>query len=155
MASGAALPYAPPVTSGAELERSIRTRLIWAAVLANGLGGVVVFTFLVFLVPVHVEDAVTLGVRNADRGRDPRPARALFGVRWGNRRAEPLRASPARGREPTPEERRRRPAPTADASATVSGTLWAGAAVFFALFNIDQGAVVADGDRGRRSCSAA
>ncbi len=135
MARDAAVPYPHPVTSGPELERSIRKRLTWAAVLANGLGGVVVFVFLAFLLPVNVDDATALGVRNAFAVAIFGPAALVFGVRWGNRRAAPLRASLLADREPTEEERRialRQPL----TFATISGSLWAAAALFFGLFNL-------------------
>jgi adenylate cyclase len=135
MARDEALAYPPPVTSGPELERSIRKRLVWAAVLANGLGGVVVFTFLVVLVPVDVDDAGRLVLLNAIAVGIFGPAALILGVRVGNRRAAPLRVSLLADREPTEEERRialRQPL----TFAAISGSLWAAAALFFALFNL-------------------
>ena len=38
--------------SGIELAAAVRRRLRWAGLLANGWGGVDVFLFLVFLVPI-------------------------------------------------------------------------------------------------------
>jgi adenylate cyclase len=130
--------------SGPELERRIRTRLIWAAVLANGLGGVIVLTFLVVLVPVRVpdDDVTPLIVRNLIAVAILGPATLVLGVRLGNRLAGGLRESLLADRPPTDEERRtalRQPL----TFATISGSLWVGAALFFAVFNIPAGAVVA------------
>ncbi len=132
------------MTSGAQLERTQLHRLVWAAIGANGAGGVVVFSFLAFLVPVSVGsgDARGLIVRNAIATVIFGPLALWFGVRWGRRRAQPLNEWLQSEREPRADERRfalRQPLDFA----RVSGTLWALAAVTFGLLNLDAGATAA------------
>ena len=63
------------------------------------------------------------------------PAALIVGVIWGNRRAATVRAFLREERPPTPEERRgvlRAPLGVAK----ISGVLWGGAVVLFAVLNL-------------------
>jgi adenylate cyclase len=132
------------LASGAALARRTRRRLDWAAGLSNGVGAIVVFVFLAFLVPrVGTPDEVDAAlVRNA-------VALALYGVAsgtfatwWGHRRFEPIANWLRAGRGPTEGERQATLRHSVDFVA-VSAPVWGLGAVLFALLNLSESVALA------------
>ena len=91
---------------GVELWRSNIRRLTRAAVVANGLGGLLVFLLLSFLIPFAPEGAQDDIPFNAVVGAAYLVASLFLGARWGMRASAPVERWLAAGRLPTPEERR-------------------------------------------------
>ena len=120
---------------GAELWRRTIRRLTWAAVAANGLGGVVLFLLLGFLIPFAppVDDREL--PLNAAVGAVYLTLALTLGNVWARRRSAPLGEWLAADRPPTPEERALALGQPFRFVA-ISGVFWAIAAVLFTLLNL-------------------
>src|SRR2546423_13123441 len=90
--------------SGAELERRTRERSARATVLANVLGGVIVFAFLAFLLPFHVRPSLshTLILRSGIFVGVYLALTLAVGIRWGSRRGAPRDPPLPQRRAPPP-----------------------------------------------------
>jgi adenylate cyclase len=120
---------------GVELWRDNKRRLTRAAVVANGVGGLVVFLLLVMLVPFAPADAHDKLPLNAAVGVVYLVAALVLGSRWGLRASAPVERWLASGRAPSPEDRRLALG-QAKRFAAISGFFWALAAVIFTLLNV-------------------
>jgi adenylate cyclase len=121
--------------SGVELWRTNIRRLTRAAVIANGLGGLLVFLLLSFLIPFAPEGAKDDIPLNAVVGAAYLALALALGGRWGLRASAPVERWLASGRSPTPEERRSALGQPMRFAA-ISGVFWTGAAVLFTVLNM-------------------
>ncbi len=123
--------------SGIALWRRTVRRLTWAAVAANGLGGILMFTLLEFLVPLgpapHNRDLVL----NAIVAAVYLPLGLIIGNTWARRHGAPLEAWMAEDRPPTPRERSLVLSQPFRFVA-ISGFFWVLAAVLFTAINVPQ-----------------
>jgi adenylate cyclase len=119
---------------GAELWRTTTHRLTRAAVIAHGLGALVLFLLLGFLIPFAPESARDDLPLNAAVGAVYLPLSLVLGSRWGIRASAPVQHWLDSGRAPTPAERSvALGMPTRFAA--ISGVFWALGAVIFTLLN--------------------
>ena len=121
--------------SGVELWRTNIRRLIRAAAVSNGVGGLLVFLLLSFLIPFAPDGAQDDIPLNAAVGAAYLTVALVLGARWGMRASAPVERWLASDRPPTPEER------TVALGqpfrfAAISGCFWALAAVLFTLLNL-------------------
>ena len=93
------------MAEGVELWRRTVRRLTWAAAAANGLGAIVMFTLLEFLVPLGSEDPHSNMLLNGIVAAIYLPLGLIIGNKWARRRGDPVREWLAEDRPPTPEER--------------------------------------------------
>jgi adenylate cyclase len=121
--------------SGVELWRTITRRLTRGAVVAHGVGGLVVFLLLVLLVPFAPAGADDDLPLNAAVGVAYLATALILGSRWGMRASEPVKRWLESGRAPTQEERAVALGIPARFAA-ISGVFWALAAVIFTLLNV-------------------
>jgi adenylate cyclase len=120
---------------GVELWRSNIRRLTRAAVVANGLGGLLVFLLLSFLIPFAPTGARDDIPFNAAVGGAYLVVALVIGSRWGMRASAPVERWLASGRPPTPEERRVALGQPFRFAA-ISGVFWALAAILFTILNL-------------------
>src|SRR5688500_19678141 len=92
--------------AGSELWRTNIRRLTRAAVIANGLGGLLVFLLLSFLIPFAPDGAQDDIPLNGVVGAAYLALALVLGSRWGLRASAPVERWLASGGPPTPEERR-------------------------------------------------
>jgi adenylate cyclase len=121
--------------SGAELWRTNIRRLQRAAVVSNGLGGLLVFLLLSFLIPFAPTGAKDDIPMNAVVGVAYLTLALVVGGRWALRASAPVERWLASGRPPTPEERRVALGEPMRFAA-ISGVFWAIGAVLFTILNI-------------------
>jgi adenylate cyclase len=121
--------------SGAALWRTNIRRLTRAAVIANGVGGLLVFLLLSFLIPFAPEGAQDDIPFNAVVGAAYLVIALVLGAAWGRRMSAPVERWLASGRPPTPEERRIALGQPFRFAA-ISGVFWAIAAVLFTVLNL-------------------
>jgi adenylate cyclase len=124
---------AEQAVSGEELAKQTRARGTRAAVLANGLGGLVVFVFLLFLLPLTPGGASA--VVNGMAAAVYLAITLTVGIRYATRRNAPMWEWLAAERPPTEAERELvlgQPL----FLVKVSATFWALAAVLFGLVNL-------------------
>jgi adenylate cyclase len=121
--------------SGVELWRTNIRRLTRAAVISNGLAGLLVFLLLSFLIPFAPDGAQDDIPLNAVVGAGYLAISLVLGARWGLRASAPIEHWLASGRPPTPEERRVALGQPFRFAA-ISGVFWAIAAVLFTLLNL-------------------
>jgi adenylate cyclase len=88
------------------LWQTMTRRLGWAAVASNGLGGVVLFLLLGFLIPFAPADADRQIVLNAVVAAVYLAGTLVLGTLWGLRMNAPIERWLAEERPPTAEERR-------------------------------------------------
>jgi adenylate cyclase len=119
---------------GAELWRANVRRLTWIAVGANGVGGVLVFLLLGFLLPFAPYSDSHLGL-NAVAGAAYLTITLAIGTMLARRMAAPVRDWLLAERPPTAEERALVLA-TPMRFALLSGFFWALGAVLFTLLNV-------------------
>jgi adenylate cyclase len=125
----------PGSASGVELWRTNIRRLTRAAVIANGLGGLLVFLLLSFLIPFAPDGAQDDIPLNAVIGAAYLAVSLALGAYWGTRASAPVERWLASSRPPTPEERRVALGQPFRFAA-ISGVFWAIAAVLFTLLNL-------------------
>jgi adenylate cyclase len=123
-------------TTGAEVVAAAGHRLDAVGIVANGVGAVVVFIFLAFLLPVSIEDvdAGSVLLRNATAFGLYLALAFVAGTFWGRRQGERLSEWLLAERPATAAERRhalRYPLQLVKTAAV----LWSGAAVLFAAIN--------------------
>ena len=118
-----------------EVWRTNIRRLVWAAVIANGLGGLVLFLLLGFLVPFAPDGADRELALNAAVGAVYLTLALVLGSRWGTRKSAPVKRWLLRGGPPTDTER--------DVAlsqalrfAAISAVCWAIAALLFTALNV-------------------
>src|SRR5919109_897244 len=121
--------------SGAELWRTNIRRLTRAAVVSNGVGGLLVFLLLAFLLPFAPAGAQDDIPFNAVVGAGYLFVSLVAGAAWGRHMSAPVKRWLASGRPPTPEERRVALGQPFRFAA-ISGVFWAIAAVLFTLLNL-------------------
>jgi len=121
--------------SGVQLWRTNIRRLTRAAVVANGVGGLLVFLLLAFLIPFAPDGAQDDIPLNAAVGAGYLIVALVLGARWGMRASAPVERWLASGRPPTPEERRVALGQPFRFAA-ISGVFWWIAAVLFTLLNV-------------------
>jgi adenylate cyclase len=120
---------------GRELWQTNLRRLKRAAVISNGVGGLLVFLLLSFLIPFApggAQDDIPL---NAAVGAAYLAITLAVGARWGMRASAPVERWLASGRPPTAEERKVALGQPFRFAA-ISGVFWAIAAVLFTLLNL-------------------
>ena len=128
--------------TGAELWRTNVRRLTRAAVISNGVGGLLVFLLLAFLVPFAPQGAEDDLPMNAAVGAVYLVVALVAGALWGLRANRPVERWLLSGRPPTPEERSvALGQPTR--FALISGFFWTLAAVLFTLLNVPGSGVAA------------
>jgi adenylate cyclase len=116
------------------LWRDTTRRLGWAAVASNGLGGLVLFLLLAFLLPFAPDGADREVPLNAAVGALYLAITLAIGQRWGTRMNARVERWLAEDRPPTEEERRVALA-IPSRFAFVSMTFWMIAAVLFTILN--------------------
>jgi adenylate cyclase len=116
------------------LWRSINRRLIWAAAASNGIGALVLFLLLAFLIPFAPDGTDRQVALNAAGSVAYLGLALVIGARWGTRLNAPVERWLAEERPPTEEERRLVLA-IPGRFALVSGVLWVACAVLFTLLN--------------------
>jgi len=122
------------MAEGVELWRRTIRRLTWAAAAANGVGAILMFTLLEFLVPLGSGDEDQNLLLNGIVAAVYLPLGLLLGNLWARRRSVDMEAWLAEGRPPTAEERAvvlGQPY----AFVAISGFFWALAAVLFTALN--------------------
>jgi adenylate cyclase len=122
-------------SGGAQLWASTVRRLTWAAIAANGLGGILVFLLLEFLVPLGAADEHDNLILNGIVAAVYLPLGLVVGSVWAKRRASGVRRWLAEDRPPTPQERALVLAQPYRFVA-ISGFFWALAAVVFSAINL-------------------
>jgi adenylate cyclase len=129
---------------GDALARTVRTRLDLAAALSSGVGALVVFLFLGFLVPplAGPESTERLLVLNAVVLVVYMAAAGPFATWWGRRRFVPIASWLRAGRPPT-EDERRLVLRHALEGVLLIGSLWGIAAILFAALNASESAALA------------
>ena len=121
--------------SGVELWRTNIRRLTRAAVVSNGVGGLLVFLLLAFLLPFAPAGAQDDIPSNAVVGAGYLVIALALGADWGRRMSAPVERWLASGRPPTPEERRVALGQPFRFAA-ISGVFWTIAAVLFTVLNL-------------------
>jgi adenylate cyclase len=116
------------------LWRDTTRRLSWAAIAANGLGGLVLFLLLAFLIPFGPEGEDRQIVLNAVVGATYLAATLVLGSLWGLRMNAVVERWLAEDRPPTEEERRVALGLPARFAA-VAIVFWAIAAVLMTIVN--------------------
>jgi adenylate cyclase len=120
-----------------DLWRQTTRRLTWAAVAANGLGGLVLFLLIGFLIPFAPEGSRVL---NGVAGTIYLALTIALGTSWGKRRNRAVERWLSEERPPTAEERRVALAMPLQ-FATIAALFWSLGAVLFTLLNVpDAGA---------------
>jgi len=120
---------------GVELWRQTTRRLDWAAVASNGIGGLVLFLLLAFLIPFAPEGADGQLGLNVAVGVAYMALALAIGISVGRRLNAPVERWLAEDRPPTAEERRSALAiPRRFAMTAAVG--WSIAAVLFTLINL-------------------
>jgi adenylate cyclase len=122
------------MAEGLELWRSTVRRLTWAAAAANGLGAILMFTLLEFLIPLSSEQGDQNLLLNGIGAAIYVPLGLLLGNLYARRRGASVEDWLAEGRAPTPEERAivlSQPY----RFVAISGFFWALAAVIFTILN--------------------
>jgi adenylate cyclase len=125
----------PVGPAGVELWRRTVRRLTWAGVAANGLGALVMFLLLGFLVPFAPVGADRQLLLNGIVAAIYLPAALVIGTVFARRRGASLERWIEEGRPPTPRERGLvlgEPMETV----VISGFFWALAAVLFTAINL-------------------
>jgi adenylate cyclase len=120
---------------GRELWRTNFRRLTRAAVISNGVGGLLVFLLLSFLIPFAPTGAQEDIPLNAVAGAAYLAIALFLGARWGRHASLPVERWLASGRPPTAEERRVALGQPFRFAA-ISGVCWSIAAVLFTLLNL-------------------
>ena len=120
---------------GAELWRRTLRRLTWAAVAANGLGGIVMFLLLGFLVPFAPAGADRHLALNGIIAAIYLPLALALGTVWARRRAAPIQRWLEANRPPTEAERRMVLGEPFD-FVFISGVFWVIGAVLFTALNM-------------------
>jgi adenylate cyclase len=123
------------VVEGVQLWRRTVTRLTWAAVAANGLGGLALFLLLGFLLPFAPDDPDGQLALNAVVGAIYLPGALVVGTWWARRHAAAVERWLAAERAPTDEERRLVLAQPFRFVA-ISAVCWSIGAVLFTLLNV-------------------
>ena len=141
----------PGGADGAELWRRTLRRLTWAAVAANGLGGIVMFLLLGFLVPFAPAGADRHLALNGIVAAIYLPLALALGTVWARRRAAPIQRWLEANRPPTEAERRMVLGEPFD-FVFISGVFWVIGAVLFTALNMPTVGLV--GTRGRRRDAA-
>jgi adenylate cyclase len=118
-----------------ELWRRTVRRLTWAAVAANGLGGLALFLLLGFLLPFAPDGPDRQLALNAVVGAVYLSSSLVVGTWFARRRAATVERWLASGRAPTEEERRLVLAQPFRFVA-ISAVCWSVAAVLFTLLNV-------------------
>ena len=118
-----------------ELWRQTTRRLDWAAVASNGIGGLVLFLLLAFLIPFAPEGADGQLALNAVVGVAYMSLTLVIGIRAGKRMNAPVERWLAEDRPPTAEERRAALAVPRRLAATAA-VFWSISAVLFTLLNL-------------------
>jgi adenylate cyclase len=126
---------AQTAAAGSELWRTNIRRLTRVAVIANGVGGLLVFLLLSFLIPFAPEGAQDDIPLNAAVGAVYLTVALVLGSRFGMRASAPVQRWLESGRPPTAEERRVALG-QAFRFAAISGLFWAIAAILFTLLNL-------------------
>ena len=126
---------AQTAAAGRELWRTNIRRLTRVAVVANGVGGLLVFLLLSFLIPFAPEGAQDDIPLNAAVGTVYLTVALVLGSRFGLRASAPVERWLRSGRPPTAEERRVALG-QAFRFAAISGFFWAIGAVLFTLLNL-------------------
>jgi adenylate cyclase len=121
--------------TGAELWRTITRRLTWAAVASNGLGALLLFLLLGFLVPFAPEGADRQLGLNAAFGTVYLAVTLALGTRYGIRINAPVGRWLAEERPPTSEERKLALGQPLR-FALVSAFFWTVGAVLFTILNL-------------------
>jgi adenylate cyclase len=121
--------------AGAQLWRTTVRKLTLAAAGANGLGGLVLFLLLAYLVPFAPAGPDRQVPLNAAIGAVYLPLTLAIGNLWSRRLSAPIQAWLLAGRPPTDEERRL-VLSTPSRFVVVSGVFWAIAAVLFTALNV-------------------
>jgi adenylate cyclase len=121
--------------SGVELWRTNIRRLTRVAVISHGVGGLLVFLLLSFLIPFAPDGAQDDIPLNAAVGAAYLTVALILGARWGTRASAPVERWLASGRPPTAEERRIALGQPFRFAA-ISGVFWTIAAVLFTLLNL-------------------
>jgi adenylate cyclase len=116
------------------LWRDTTRRLAWAALASNGLGGLVLFLLLGFLIPFAPAGADRQIVLNAVVAVSYLAVTLVLGTRWGMRMNAPVERWLAEDRPPTAEERRL-VLSIPLRFAKVSWVFWGIAAVLFTVLN--------------------
>ncbi len=119
----------------AELWRTNIRSLTWAAVAANGLGGLALFLLLGFLVPFAPIGGDRQLELNAIVGGIYLAGSLVLGSLWGNRMSAPVANWLESGRDPTPAERRLALGQPSR-FVMISWVFWSLAAVLFTLLNL-------------------
>src|SRR5919109_1651089 len=120
---------------GVELWRTNIRRLTRAAVVSNGVGGLLVFLLLAFLIPFAPDGAQDDIPFNAVVGAAYLVIALALGAAWGRRMSAPVERWLASGRPPTAAERRVALGQPFRFAA-ISGVFWTIAAVLFTLLNL-------------------
>jgi adenylate cyclase len=123
------------MVDGAQLWRRTITRLTWAAVVANGLGGLALFLLLGFLVPFAPSGPDRELALNAAVAAIYLPASLVIGTWWARRRSATVERWLAADRAPTDEERALVLSQPFRFVA-ISAVCWSIAAVLFTLLNV-------------------
>ena len=126
---------AQTAAAGSELWRTNIRRLTRVAVIANGVGGLLVFLLLTFLFPFAPGGAQDNIPLNAAVGAVYLAVTLVAGSRFGLRAGAPVKRWLESGRPPTAEERRLALGQPFRFAA-VSGFFWAIGAILFTLLNI-------------------
>ncbi len=126
---------AQTAAAGRELWQTNIRRLTRVAVIANGVGGLLVFLLLSFLIPFAPEGAQDDIPLNAAVGAVYLTVALVLGSRFGLRASAPVQRWLASGRPPTAEERRIALG-QAFRFAAISGFFWAIGAILFTLLNL-------------------
>jgi adenylate cyclase len=126
---------AQTAAAGSELWRTNIRRLTRVAVIANGVGGLLVFLLLSFLIPFAPEGAQEDIPLNAAVGAVYLAVTLVLGSRFGMRASAPAQRWLESGRPPTAEERRIALGQPFRFAA-ISGFFWTIAAILFTLLNL-------------------
>jgi adenylate cyclase len=121
--------------AGAELWRTTVRKLTLAAAAANGLGGVVLFLLLAYLIPFAPAGPNRQLPLNAAVAAVYLPLTLAVGTWWARRMAAPVQRWLEEGRPPT-EEERRLVLGQPSRFVLVSGVFWTIAAVLFTVLNL-------------------
>jgi adenylate cyclase len=135
------------MVEGVELWRRTVNRLTWAAVAANGLGGLALFLLLGFLLPFAPDGPDRQLLLNSIVGAIYLPSALVIGTWWARRRSATVERWLAAGRAPTDEERALVLGQPFRFVA-ISAVCWSIAAVLFTLLNVPSsgwGALVVGG----------
>jgi adenylate cyclase len=120
---------------GVELWRRTLRKLTWAAIAANGLGGLVMFLLLGFLVPFAPAGADRHLVLNGIVAAIYLPLALTLGTVWARRRAAPIERWLEADRRPTADERRIVLGEPFE-FVSISGVFWVIGGVLFTALNM-------------------